>query len=315
MGSQNFRKSIVSLKNRIYWLRLIWFYRLKRLEKKSKSVTELECVQNGFRLAFNQEINLEEPKLFYEKLNWLKLHFRDSRMPIMADKYLVRQYLTDKGYSHLLNDLLGVWTNVNDIDFNSLPNKYVFKASHASGNAWNEIVSENSHVNSWAFKQVMKQWLKLKIDWLGAEWHYKEMAPRIIAEKYLEDESGELRDYKFHCFNGKAKFVTVCVGRFSDNKKLICYDRNWNLLPLTKDSLSLPRDFSLEKPQNLDEMFNLAEEMSESFPYVRVDFYNVNGKIYFGEFTFFNASGFQSSYTMEAQQLIGEWLVLPKKNH
>lgn len=309
------RKKLVKLKNDNPYLKLLWFKHLARRASKAESIPDREWIEIAFERTFGRKPDLDNPNTFYEKINWLKLNYRNSIMPIVSDKYLVHQYLKNNGYSELLNDLIGVWDNANDFCADKLPDKFVLKASHASGTAWSLIVKDKNNVNWNATRMVMRQWLKQKIDWMGREWHYGEMKPRIICEKYLEDESGELRDYKFHCFGGVPRYVNVCIGRFTKHKQFLCFDRNWNLLPFTNDALNLSNDFNLERPKNIDRMFELASELSKGFPYVRVDFYNVNGKIYFGEFTFFDFSGFASPYTDEAQRVIGSWLTLPEANH
>lgn len=308
------RKKLIKLKNDNMWLRLLWFYSLVVRAKKSKWLSDEDLIKRNFKLAFGQEPDLENPKTFYEKLNWMKLNYRNKLLPIVCDKYLVHEYIRSRGYGHLLNNVIGVWDNVDSFDENKLPERFVLKATHASGNGWSLIVKNKKEIAWYPFKMVMRQWLKQGIEWMGREWHYGEMTPRIICEKYLEDESGELRDYKFHCFAGEPKFVNVCIGRFSNHKQFLCFNRNWELLPFTKDALAVGADFTLEKPENLEEMFNLAKDISKEFPYVRVDFYNVNGRIYFGELTFFDFSGFSSPYTPEAQKTIGNWLTLPKAN-
>lgn len=314
---KSIKNKLSKLKNKISWLKVIWFKNLKSREDKSKAFSDEEIIKRGYKAAFGEDFDLENPELFYEKLNWMKLNYRNPLMPIVSDKYLVHQYLKDLGYGHLLNNILGVWDNVKDFDVKQLPERFVLKATHASGDAWNLIVKDKRKFNWFATKKVMNQWLKNSIEWLGREWHYGEMTPRIICEEYLEDESGELRDFKFHCFNGQPMFVTLCTGRFTGNKQFLTFAKEWNLLPLTTDAVYLKANNISnlpEKPQNLDEMWKLASELSQPFPYVRVDFYNVNGKIYFGEFTFFDFGAFKGPYTLEAQKLIGDKLILPKAN-
>ncbi len=296
------------------WLRLLWFHNLSRRALKSKKISDEELIIKNYKEAFGVEPDLVSPKTFYEKINWMKLHYRDAIMPIVSDKYLVHEYLSKKGYGGLLNKIIGVWDDVADFDEKKLPSRFVLKATHASGNGWSLIVKDKDKISWHPFKKVMKQWLKQKIDWMGGEWHYAEMTPRIICEEYLEDETGELRDYKFHCFNGTPKYVNVCIGRFTKHKQFLCFDKDWRLLPFTYDALHIDPELKIQKPKNLDQMYKLAEELSQDFPYVRVDFYNVNGKIYFGEMTFFDFSGFNSPYTAEAQKVIGDWFTLPKPN-
>lgn len=308
------RKKLVNLKNDNYYLRWLWFKSIQSRARKAAKISDMDCITANFLKSFGREPDLTKPLLFYEKLNWLKLNYRNELMPVLSDKYLVHRYLTEKGYGSLLNDILGVWDSIKDFDENILPEKFVLKASHASGTAWLEVVKDKSRIKWAPLKKVMNEWLHTKIDWMGREWHYGSMTPRIIAERYLEDETGELRDYKFHCFNGVPKFVNVCIGRFTGSKQFICMDLDWNVLPFTSDALNLPEDIKIRKPDNFDKMIELAREFSKGFPYIRVDFYNVKGKIYFGEFTFFDFGAFAGPYTSEAQKTIGNWLTLPEAN-
>ncbi len=310
------RKQLVKLKNNNSYLKLLWFKRLALKASKANAISDRQYIETSFEKNFGKKPDLDNPQTYYEKLNWLKLYYHNDLMSIVADKFAVRQYLIDKGHGDLLNDLLGVWDDVTKIDHNELPDRFVLKASHASGTAWSLIVKDKNKVNWRIFRCVMRQWLKQKIGWLGRERHYDIMKPRIICEKFLEDESGELRDYKFHCFNGKPRFVSIFKGRFTKNKGEFCHDFNGNLLPYTFEAIEAVKNdpnFKLEIPSNLNEMYQLAEELCQPFPMVRVDFYSVNNRIYFGEFTFFDGSGLTPGYTDEAQLLMGSWLTLPKE--
>lgn len=311
------RKVLVKLKNDNPWIRLLWFHRLAIRAEKSKLISDEELISKKYKLTFGKEPDLVNPKTYYEKLNWLKLHYRNELMPIVADKFTVRKYLTDLGYQDLLNDIYGCWDKIEDFDVDSLPVKFVLKATHASGTAWFKIVMDNKKVNWFAYRKIMKQWLKQNIAWMGREWHYAGMTPRIIAEKFLKDESGELRDYKFHCFNGEPKFVSIFTGRFTKNKMELVHDFNGKLLPFTSEAIDLldeNPDFHIPFPDNFEKMKKIAEDLCKPFPMVRVDFYCVNGKIYFGEFTFFDGSGLVAGYTDEAQLKIGAMLILPEAN-
>lgn len=312
------RKKLVKLKNNNPYLKLLWFKRLARRAKKAEKIPDRKWIEESYEKIIGEKINLDNPQTYYEKLNWLKLHYRNELMPIVADKYAVRQFLIDKGHGDLLNDILGVWDNVDDFNPNDLPERFVLKASHASGTAWNLIVKDKSQINWNATRMVMHQWLKQKIDWMGREWHYGDMKPRIICEKYLEDESGELRDYKFHCFNGHPKIVSIFTGRFTGNKMELMHDLDGKLLPYTPEAEELLRknpEFRIPLPKNFHKMIAIAEDLCKPFPMVRIDFYNVNGTIYFGEFTFFDGSAFEDGYTDKAQRIIGSWLTLPEANH
>ena len=311
----NFKRTLSKLKNNNPWLKILWFKRLAKKRSKALQISDREVIEEGYKKVFNALPNLEDPKLFFEKLQWLKLYYRNKLMPVVSDKYEVRAYLDNLGYGYLLNNLLGVWDNLEKFNHNSLPEKFVLKATHASGDAWNLIVKNKKKINWFANKKVMNQWLHQKIDWLGREWHYGEMKPRIIAEKFLEDNSGELRDYKFHCVDGIPQFVIICIGRYTDKKIYLTFDKDWTLLPFTNDSKELANEIDIPKPENYEKMWELASELSKPFPYVRVDFYNVNGKIYFGEFTFFSSSGFEGPYTEEAQKYMGDAIKLPEQNN
>lgn len=312
------RKKLVKLKNDNPYLKLLWFKRLARRAKKAEKIPDKLWIEKSYEKVFGKKINLDNPQTYYEKLNWLKLHYRNELMPIVADKYAVRQYLIDIGHGDLLNGLLGVWDNIDDFNPNELPERFVLKASHASGTAWSLIVKDKNTVNWDATRLVMREWLNQRIDWMGREWHYGEMKPRIICERYLEDESGELRDYKFHCFNGHPKTVSIFTGRFTGNKMELMHDLDGNLLPYTPEAEELLRknpEFRIPFPKNFHKMVAIAEDLCKPFPMVRIDFYNANGKIYFGEFTFFDGSALVEGYTDEAQRIIGSWLTLPEANH
>lgn len=313
---KSLKKKISKIKNKNPWLKYVWFKVLKQRERKARKISDIECIIYNYYNAFGNYPSLENPKFFFEKLQWLKLNYRNPLMPIVSDKFLVHQYLKDLGYGYLLNHIIGVWDNIKDFNPNELPQRFVLKATHSSGDAWNLIVRNNHKFNWFANKKVMSEWLNNSIDWLGREWHYGEMKPRIIGEEYLEDSKGELVDYKFHCINGEPQFVIICMGRYTEKKRFLTFDKAWNILPFTNDSKEyINKNIKLPSlPQNYDEMWKLAGELSKPFPYVRVDFYNVDGKIYFGEFTFFSSSGFKGPYSEEAQKYMGDAICLPEAN-
>lgn len=232
--------------------------------------------------------NLENPQTFSEKLQWYKLNARKPLMEQCADKFAVREYIQSLGYWHLLNDLLGVYDRVEDIDFAALPDRFVIKAAHGSG--FNIIVKDKSELNLRHTKRMLKSWLHQNIAWSGREWIYMNMPRRIVIEKYLEDETGGLRDYKFYCFNGVPAIMQLEVGRFTEHNTRNFYDMDWKLLPFGKE---LPHDpnIKVEKPEMFEKMKKIAADLCKPFQYVRVDLYQVGGKVYFGELTFFPAGG------------------------
>ena len=309
------KKKISNLKKNNSWLKYAWFLSLKFREKKARKEDSVERMKNIFRAGHDYDLNLKEPSTYSDKLNWLKLYYRNPLMPIVADKYKVRSYLQKLGYDYLLNDMIGVWDNINDIDINSLPDKFVLKTTHGSGPNWIQIVKDKKKINWFWQKKIMNQWLKNSIEWMGGEWHYGEMKPRIIAEKFIEDRKGQLIDYKIHCFNGKAAFVMVCVGRVEGNLKFYCMTPDWELLRINQNGCEAPEGFKPEKPESIDEMVRIAEDLSKPFPVVRMDFYDLEGKIVFGEFTFFESGGFDRGYTYEGQKIVGKMINLPEPNY
>lgn len=247
--------------------------------------------------------DLKNPQTFSEKLQWYKLNARKPLMEQCADKFAVRKYIQSLGYGHLLNDLLGVYDRVQDIDFAALPDRFVIKAAHGSG--FNIIVKDKSELNLRHTKRMLKSWLHQNIAWSGREWVYRNMPRRIVIEKYLEDETGGLRDYKFYCFNGEPAIMQLEVGRFTEHNTRNFYDMDWKLLPFGKE---LPHDpnIKVEKPEMFEEMKKSASDLCKPFQYVRVDLYQVGGKVYFGELTFFPAGGAPDFVPSEYDAIVGK---------
>ena len=288
---------------------LVWNERRRIIgNKQIKKTSDEEFILKEYRSRTGHELNLANPTRFTEKLQWLKLFYRDDNIKVTTDKYTVREYLKNKGYEHILNDLIGAYDTPDDIDFNSLPDKFVLKLSHGSG--WNIICKDKSRLNLPIYKLIIKSWMKQNLYIYGREWNYKDLEPKIIIEKYLDNNDGQLTDYKFFCFNGKPHFVQIDHDRFSHHKQTY-YDMNWRILNVQTGHETLTEDC----PQNFEEMKSIATELSKPFPHVRIDFYNVNNKIYFGEFTYFDGSGF---YTFEPDNTDFAWgklLELPKPNY
>ena len=248
------------------------------------------------------EVNLERSVRFSEKLQWYKLHHRDPLMQRCADKYAVRGYLEEIGYGHLLNEIYGVYSKAAEIDFRALPQQFVLKAAHGSG--FNIIVKDKSKLNLWQTRLMLASWLRQEISWSGREWVYHGMPRRIVAERFLQDETGELRDYKFFCFNGVPRFMQLEVGRFTDHNTRNFYDMDWQLMPFGKELPHNP-DIHVEKPAKFEEMKEIARALCKPFQYVRVDLYQVGGKVYFGELTFFPAGGAPDFVPDEYDTVVG----------
>ena len=307
------RSILVRFKDDNPLLKYIWLCRLAaRGRSEREKLSDIECINRLYEQYSGRLPNLETPVLFSEKMQWLKLHYRNDLMPVVGDKFAVRKYLEDLGYGYLLNDLLGVYDDVSQFNPDNLPNQFILKASHASG--WNLIVKDKTTVKWGIWKKHMRYWLTHDIEWNGREWHYGLMKPRIVCERYLEDASGSLMDYKFYCFNGEPKFLQVNVGRGTSHSTQNYYDLEWNLLPFGKSQPHNP-DIKVTPPTQFNDMIRLAKELSSPFPYVRFDLYEANSQIYFGEFTFFPCSGMPDFIPPEYDAYVGQLLTLPKENH
>ncbi len=263
-----------------------------------------------YRGATGKRLNLNSPVAFNEKLQWLKMYDRRPEYSVYVDKYEVRTYVTETIGEQYLIPLLAVYNDVNEIDWENLPNQFVLKCTHGSNS--NIICSDKSELDIESCKQKLKKWMKKNWYWFGREWPYKNVKPRIICEKYMVDESGtELKDYKIFCFSGEPKLIQVDFNRFSDHKRNI-YDTDWTLLPI---EIKCPSDKSrtISKPAKLGDMLSFAKILSKDYPHVRVDFYSINGEIYFGEITFFHGSGFEKIIPEEFNIEMGKWIKLPNK--
>ncbi len=267
-----------------------------------------ELLKKWYKKRTGRELNLENPKSFNEKIQWLKLYDNSPLKTKLADKYLVREWIKENLGEEYLIPLLGVYDSFDEIDFDKLPDKFVLKANH--GCAWNIIVKDKQKFDKKKAKKKFDKWMKrnyaLKA---GFEMQYKDIPPKIVAEAFIQDSKGELNDYKVLCFNGEPKFIWIDQGRFSNRTENI-YDTEWNLQPFL-----LTYENSKEEvppPKNLETMIEFARKLSKDFALVRVDFYNVDGKIYFGEMTFTSASGVDVFKPAEYDLKLGEMLELPK---
>lgn len=260
---------------------------------------------------FGKELDLENPKTFNEKLQWLKLYDRKPEYTMMVDKYKVREYIAEKLGEEYLIPLLGVWDDPEEIDFDKLPNQFVLKCNHNSGLGMC-ICKDKSKLDIKKVKSELRKGLKQDYYLHGREWPYKDVPRKIICEKYMVDESGyELKDYKIFCFNGEPKALFVATDRMTDTK-FDFFDVEFNHLPFTNGHPNAEKEIA--KPQNLDEMLKVASVLSKGIPQVRIDLYNINGKILFGEMTFSHWSGMVPFEPNKWDERFGEWIVLPKNN-
>ena len=253
---------------------------------------------------------IQLPQTFNQKLQWLKLYDRNPLYTTLVDKYAVKKWVADKIGEQFIIPTLGVWEKFEDIDFDKLPNQFVIKCTHNSGGL--AICRDKKKFNYQSAKKKINHSLKYNFFWNGREWPYKNVPRRIIAEQYMEDKkTKELRDYKFFCFNGMPKMLFVASDRQNSNEetKFDFYDINFNHLPFTNGHPNSKK--SIEKPQNFELMKELANKLSQDIPHVRVDFYEINGQVYFGELTFSHWSGFMPFSPCEWDKKIGDWLILP----
>ncbi len=259
---------------------------------------------------FKKKLNFNNVKTYNEKLQWLKIFDRKDIYTTMVDKYEVKKYVASIIGEEYIIPTIGVYEKFDDIKFDELPNQFVIKCTHDSGGI--VICKDKNTLNIDEARKKINKFLKRKYYYVHREWPYKNVKPRIIIEKYMEDkDDNELRDYKFFCFNGSYKMMFIATNRQGNGDTYFdFFDRDFNHLPFTNghpNAPSLPH-----KPHNYNKMIELAEKLSKSIPQVRVDFYDVNGKIYFGEMTFFHWSGFVKFEPNEWDRIIGDWIELPK---
>ena len=267
-------------------------------------------LKKEFKLLMGRELNLKNPQTFNEKLQWLKLYNRKPEYTTMVDKYAAKQYVADRIGEQYIIPTLGVWSRFDDIDFDALPNQFVLKCTHDSGGL--VICKDKSTFDKAAAKRKIEHCLRRKYYYIHREWPYKNVPPRIIAEKYMSDGvSDELSDYKLMCFNGKVKATFVCDSRFSkDGLHITFYDADWTRMPFEREGHP-SSDSEINKPATYNEMIKVAEKLADKIPFLRVDFYEVKGKPYFGEMTFFPAGGNEKFKPDEWDKKLGEWINLP----
>ncbi len=262
-----------------------------------------------YRRKMGAKLNLDNPKTFNEKLQWLKLYDRRLKHVEMVDKHAVKQKVATVIGNEYIIPTLGVWRNAEQIDYESLPTKFVLKCTHDSGGVY--ICKNKSCMNKNEANKKMNHFLKKSYYNLYREWPYKMVTPMIIAEQYMEDsDSHELNDYKFFCFNGKVKFFKIDFNRFT-NHRANYFNREGKLLPFGEENYPPDPNKKLKMPDALDEMITLAEKLSVEEIFVRVDFYYCNKKIYFGEMTYYPQAGFGKFIPVEWDEKIGLELELP----
>jgi hypothetical protein len=255
-------------------------------------------------------LHLDCPETMNEKLQWLKLYNRQPEYTQMVDKISAKEYVAKLIGEKYIVPTLGVWNHFDEIDFDRLPDRFVLKTNHSGGSLGVVICKDKAVFDNGIARKKLEKSLKQDISKTHVEWPYRNVERKIFAEEYLGDN---LTDYKFYCFNGEADVVLNCIERSTGHPKFYFFDREWNLRRLNKRGKEAPEGFTLPKPEGMDEMFVIAGKLSEGLPFARIDLYNVEGKIFFGEITLFPDSGFDRNRLPEADLYFGEKIELPAK--
>lgn len=269
--------------------------------KKLPESAYRDIVAKQYKKRIGKDLDWDNIKSYTEKMQLEKLYNNYPLKSLCADKYLVREWVASKIGEDYLIPIISVWDHFEDIDFDLLPNKFVLKTNHGSGT--NAIIKDKAKINKNQLRISFKDWMNTDFGYKSMELHYSKIVPKIIAEEFIETEDEDLQDYKFLCFDGVPKFCWVDKGRYSIHTRDV-FDMDWKLQPWTQERLGHSKEF-ISCPKNFEKMVELAKKLSEGFSHVRVDFYNVNGKIYFGEMTFTNGGGYDRIIPSEYDLMLG----------
>lgn len=261
----------------------------------------------NYYLNMNRKLDLKNPQTMNEKLNWLKLYQRDPLLTTLVDKIAVKSHVAKILGEEIVCPLLHVWDRVDEIDLDMLPNSFVLKTNHSGGNTGVVICKDKSKFDFDSAKRKLQESLDTKVYQRNREWPYKNVKRKVFAEQFLGDN---LIDYKFYCFNGYVDCVMLCIDRQSGSPKFYFFDKDWHLCRYNKRGKAAPPDFTLPMPPNIGTLFHDASILSKGFPFVRMDFYDVNGRIYFGEYTFYPSSGWDPNYLPETDLYFGQLIDL-----
>lgn len=287
--------------------RVLWLSEWGALD----DMPDREYLEKLWKAKMGSTLDLNHPETFSEKLQWLKLYDRNPLYTIMADKVEAKKYVAACIGEEYIIPTLGVWDKADEINFDILPEQFVLKCNHNSGLGM-YICRNRSELDRAAAIKGLKEGMRQDYYAAFREWPYKDIKRKILAETYITPDDGrELIDYKLMCFNGRVKCSFVCSGRFSaEGLQATYYDRDWKTMPFKARE---PRSkYPIEKPVNYEEMIGLAERLSKDIPFVRVDFYEVKGKTYFGEMTFFTEAGYEQFEPVEWNKTLGDWITINK---
>ncbi len=300
----NYKAIIKSRKIRMVLLRLL------------RWVPDKKMIEFQYGIKMGRALDLKNPQRYTEKIQWYKLNYKDQRMIQCVDKYEVREYIKQKGLGSILNECYGVYSHPDDISFSDLPDEFVVKNTLGTGGNSVILCDNKKALNITRLKKTLTMWINDRsyIKGGGREWpYYSGRKPRIIIEKYIKTEGPRgLVDYKFMCFNGKVEYCFVlCDRKLGVLVKEGVFDRNFNQLDVGEVGDEIPE--GIEKPDNYEEMIVVAEKLANDFPHVRVDLYDVSGKIIFGELTFYDSSGYSIYEPDEFDYRLGSVFELPKR--
>lgn len=285
---------------------------LKKIKYSLKFIPDKMFLQIYYFARFKKFINFKKPETYNEKLNWLKLNDRQDIYTKLVDKYDVKTEISKLIGEEYMIPTLGIWDTFDEIDFDNLPDNFVLKCTHDSEGVF--IVKDKNKLDKKELKKKVNKAMKYNFYYIGREWPYKNIKPRIIAEKYMEDHvDKELRDYKFFCFDGIAKFMFIATDRGIGETKFDYYDLEFNHLDIVQHYPN--SDKEIKKPINFEKMIQFSEKITQYFKikHARIDFYEVDGKLYFGEITFYHFSGLQPFKPNEWDKKIGDLLILEEE--
>lgn len=286
--------------------------KLVLLKVFGKNMPDEKYLKMFYKIKTGHELDLDNPKTYTEKLQWIKLYDRRPEYTMMQDKYAIRKFIKETIGEEYLIPLLGVWDCADDIDFDSLPDQFVLKCNHDCASVM--ICREKSTFDTVEARKHLRTCLQKNYYPDGREWAYKDIKPKIIAEKYMQNgDEKTLTDYKFFCFSGTARMVLLASGQaHTPERRLNFYDIDFNLLPIRRGEMPSSEN-TVSKPDGFDDLVILAEKLSAGIPFVRVDFYLVEGHPYFGEVAFYPSGGMAEFKPREWEERVGDWIILPDK--
>ena len=278
---------------------------------KLQYLSDKDFLKKLYRLSFGKELNLEDPKTFNEKLQWLKLYDRKPIYTTMVDKFASKQYVSERiGEEYIVPALGGPWYSFDEIDFDALPDKFVLKTNHDSGGVM--LCRDKATFDKEKARGFFERHLNKNYFWSCREWPYKNVKPCIFAEELMKDGDRDyLPVYKIMCFNGEPRIIQTIQNDKQPNESIDYFDTEWQVLPLRQN---FPNSgCPLERPERLEKMLSLSRELSKDHAFIRVDWYVINGKVYFSEFTFYSDAGFAAFHPEKWDLIMGSWITLPEK--